>query len=144
MQPIEYDRNGRMEYHPDFHPNHKKPMTLEEKAYICYFYERDGRVGLGLALGRTEHTIATQIAKFKRRGLFDHYKNLWTYIERKGGWEPSENLDHLLEKGDDLTYKDIELLYYNGYQHKQIAEALNVKPTTLSKWVKLWRDSVAN
>jgi hypothetical protein len=73
---IQYDRFGRMRYHPEFHPNHKKPFKEEELEYLCKFWETDHRQVMSFALGRTEHTLSTKVAELRRLGLFEYYKNL--------------------------------------------------------------------
>ena len=77
MQPIEYDQAGRMQYHPDFHPNHGKSMTLEEKAYLCRFWETDGPETMAYALGRTSKTLSTQVHVMRKIGSFKIYASLW-------------------------------------------------------------------
>lgn len=73
---IQYDNFGRMKYHPDFHPNHGKPITEEDLEYLCKFWEIDHRRSISFALGRTEHTLQTKVHDIRKQGLFDHYKNL--------------------------------------------------------------------
>ncbi|ACK98015.1 hypothetical protein P5808_19035 [Bacillus cereus] len=50
---VQYDAQGRMKYHPDYDPNHKKPYTTKELAYICKYYGFGKVKGIALALGRT-------------------------------------------------------------------------------------------
>lgn len=57
----------------------KKPYTVKERAYICYFYEKDGK-HVGHAFGRTPKAIETEIYKLRKKGLFDHYKQMWEAI----------------------------------------------------------------
>jgi DNA-binding MarR family transcriptional regulator len=75
-RPIEYDRQGRMKYHPDYHHNHNKPYTMKELSYICKHYKRGQVKSLALALGRTEHSIRVLVNKLRRDGLFEQYKNM--------------------------------------------------------------------
>lgn len=77
---IKTDRYGRMMYHPDFHPNHKKPFTEEEMEYICKFYDIDGPRAISFALGRTEKTIMTKINTLKKSGLYEKYRNSNYYV----------------------------------------------------------------
>lgn len=81
MQEVEYDIVGRMKYHPDFHPNQGKPFTPEENAYLCYWYEKDSARNICLALGRSETSLSSRIYQMKKKGDFEHYKNLWRYME---------------------------------------------------------------
>lgn len=76
MESLEYDVGGRLQYNPDYHPNHGKPMTEEDLEYMCKYYEIDGRKSISLALGRTEKTIASKVTKLRATGKYDYYKNL--------------------------------------------------------------------
>lgn len=73
---VQYDRNGRMLYHPEFHPNQGKHFTVEELIYLCKFYDYDGPKYMSLALGRTEHTICEKVYQLKKSGKFEYYKKL--------------------------------------------------------------------
>lgn len=73
---IEYDKQGRMKYHPSFHTRHKIPLTEEEKEYLCKFYEIDGRRTIAMALGKTETNISQIVHIFRKNGLYEYYKNL--------------------------------------------------------------------
>lgn len=72
---ITYDKLGRMQYHPDFHPNHGKPFTDEDKEYLCMFYETDNVRSLSFALGKTEHTLRVKYNDLKQKGKIQFYKN---------------------------------------------------------------------
>jgi hypothetical protein len=76
---VEYDSCGRMMYHPEFHPNHGTPFTLEELEYICKFYDYDDPALMAMALGRTEASVRSRAYKLKLSGKFDYYKNLNRY-----------------------------------------------------------------
>ncbi len=73
---IQYDRHGRMMYHPEFHPNHGRRMTEEELEYLCKYCEVDSWRHLSFALGRTEHTLRSKVNSLKKRGLYEYYKKL--------------------------------------------------------------------
>lgn len=73
---IKYDNQGRMEYHPDFHPNQNKKWTVSELEYLCKFYEADGSLTISLALGKTQKTVSNTYARLKREGLSNFYRNL--------------------------------------------------------------------
>jgi hypothetical protein len=73
---VEYDRWGRMKYHPEFHHNHGKPFTESDLEYLCKFYEIDGPLSISLALGRTQKIIMNKVSELKKQGLYDYYKNL--------------------------------------------------------------------
>lgn len=72
---ITYDKQGRMNYHPEFHFNHGKPFEPVELEYLCKFYESDGAADISFALGRTESTLRSKVNSLKKNGLFEYYKN---------------------------------------------------------------------
>lgn len=76
---IEYDENGLLKYNPEFHPNYKKPYTLEDLEYLCKYYEVDGLKSISLALGKPPQAIRSMISRLKKSGKFDFYKNLNRY-----------------------------------------------------------------
>ncbi|WP_052807136.1 helix-turn-helix domain-containing protein [Risungbinella massiliensis] len=71
-----YNAKGKMIYDPEFHPNHGKPFTEEEKEYMCKFHEIDGFQSIGYALGRTTVAIRDMIKWLKKNGLYEYYKHL--------------------------------------------------------------------
>ncbi|QKE07619.1 DNA-entry nuclease [Bacillus cereus] len=73
---VQYDAQGRMKYHPDYHPNHKKPYTTRELAYICKYYGFGKVKGIALALGRTESTIRQLVNTLRKNGMFEKYKTM--------------------------------------------------------------------
>lgn len=66
-----------MAYHPEFHPNHGKDMTDEERAYLCKFYDYDGWKNVAMALGRTEKAISNTYSILKKKGLVNYYSQMW-------------------------------------------------------------------
>ncbi|WP_238600709.1 DNA-entry nuclease [Metasolibacillus meyeri] len=78
MEAIEvtYDKQGRMNYHPEYHFAHGKPFEEKELEYLCKFYESDGAANISFALGRTESTLREKVRALKINDLFEHYKNL--------------------------------------------------------------------
>ncbi|KIL42102.1 hypothetical protein SD70_02660 [Gordoniibacillus kamchatkensis] len=83
--PIEYDKWGRMKYHPEFHFNHKKPYSTKESAYIVQNYRRGEVKNLALIIGRTEHCIRSKVDYFRKTGQFDRLMQLDI-----GDWEPND------------------------------------------------------
>jgi hypothetical protein len=73
---ITYDSLGRMQYHPDFHPNHGKPFKLDEIIYICKYHQTDDIRSLSFAVGRTEHTVASKITSLRKDGLYWKYRSM--------------------------------------------------------------------
>lgn len=73
---ITFDKLGRMNYHPDFHTNHRTPFTLDELIYMCKFYEIDGPRTVSFAIGRTEHTIMSKVSDLRKQGQYQIYKNM--------------------------------------------------------------------
>ena len=71
---VVYDAKGRMLYHPDFHFNHRKPMSIEEVEYLCYFFDTDDIRSLSFALGRTEVSLSLKYHQLLKEGKVEHYK----------------------------------------------------------------------
>ena len=84
---IEYDTNGRIKYNPEFHFNRGKELSDYEKAYLCHYWEWDGAKSLSYSLGKTEAALQTLIKKMKKNGDYEHYKQVWQYIQCKLGQE---------------------------------------------------------
>lgn len=68
MPDISYDRYGRMNYHPDFHPNQGKPWTTSDEKYLVENYEKFGPEQVSLELGRTIHTVMTRAYELRKSG----------------------------------------------------------------------------
>ncbi|MCG3089157.1 hypothetical protein [Sporosarcina cyprini] len=73
---IQYDSQGRIKYHPDYHHNHGKDYTTCELSYICKNYYKGNLRRLSLAVGRTERTLISITTKLRKAGIFEFYKNL--------------------------------------------------------------------
>lgn len=69
MSKPTYDRYGRMHYHPDFHPNHKKSWTTKDQQYLIDWYEKIGPDQVSLDLGRTIHVVQQKACMLRKRGL---------------------------------------------------------------------------
>lgn len=94
---IQYDKQGRMNYHPDFHPNQDKTLTTHELAYLCKFYEHDELIDLALALGRTEHGLRMKVVKLKKQGMYRMYKEMWDVIfEKHSGLIPESDKESVM------------------------------------------------
>ncbi|SED37168.1 hypothetical protein SAMN05216178_6979 [Pseudomonas saponiphila] len=63
-----YDSYGRMNYHPDFHPNQGAPWTTKDQQYLIQYYEKLGPEQVSLELGRTIHTVMTRAYELRKRG----------------------------------------------------------------------------
>lgn len=74
---IEYDKRGRLMYHPELHPNQGKPFSDEETAYLCKFFEVDQMKSLSLALGRVEQSLEYRMVYLRKLGLIEYYKAKW-------------------------------------------------------------------
>lgn len=73
---VQYDSCNRLIYHPEFHPNHGKPMTEKELEYLCKYYDFDGAKSISMGLGRTEKAVAYKVQQLKKDGRFEYYKHL--------------------------------------------------------------------
>ncbi|MGG1571627.1 hypothetical protein [Fictibacillus sp. NRS-1165] len=84
-----YDARGRLEYHPDIHPNQGKAWTMNDLEYLCKFYEHDGVRLMAAALGRTEPSVVYCAESLKKKmdektgkSMFDLYREMnLNYIE---------------------------------------------------------------
>ena len=77
---ITLDNCGRMNYHPDFHPNHKQPFSEEDLEYLCKFYDADGPRAISYALGKTEKTCMSRISELRKNGKYEYYRSLNNYV----------------------------------------------------------------
>lgn len=85
-ETIEYDKQGRMKYHPDYHFAHQKHFTEEELLYLCFFYEKDDALTLSFALGKTTMTLADKKKNLVKAGTFGKYKRQWeSQFEKESG-----------------------------------------------------------
>ncbi len=66
---VTYDKHGRMNYHPDFHPNHRKPWTTKDQKFLIDKYEKLGPDQVALSLGRTIRTIMQTANRLRKQGL---------------------------------------------------------------------------
>lgn len=76
LDGISFDKQGRMQYHPDFHPNQGKRLTLDELIYICKFHSVDDIRTLSYAVGKTEHSVASIVTRLRRDGSFEKYRSI--------------------------------------------------------------------
>ena len=72
----EYDSQGRMLYHPDYHERQGKRFTEEELEYMCKYWKADGCKTIAFAIGRTQSTLASRMVALKKQGLYEYYRNL--------------------------------------------------------------------
>lgn len=68
-KPVTYDAFGRMQYHPDFHPNHGLPWKVADQRYLIERYHSDGPESVSFALGRTIHTVMNRAYELRKQGL---------------------------------------------------------------------------
>jgi hypothetical protein len=76
---FQYDRYGRMMYHPEVHPNHGKTYTQSDLEYLCKYWGVDDAKSLAFALGRPEHSLAAKVNELRKSSQFNYYKNLNKY-----------------------------------------------------------------
>ncbi len=88
--PVTYDAYGRMQYHPDFHPNHGKAWKTTEQSYLIERYELDGPEQVSFALGRTIHTVMEKAYVLRKSGVMPKATQVTHHrrVQRsKGEWE---------------------------------------------------------
>ncbi len=73
---LEYDKNGKLKYHPEFHTRQRRRYTLEELEYLCKFCSVDGVDTIALALERTATSVQIKINELKTTGEYDFYRNI--------------------------------------------------------------------
>lgn len=57
-------------------------MSDYELAYLCKFWEYDGRAIMSMALGKTESVLTNKYWQISRDGKLGHYRRLWdSYFE---------------------------------------------------------------
>lgn len=66
---IEYDRWGRMKYHPEIHFKQGKEWDKEDIEYLINWIDKIGYEEMSLALGRTEGVIANKVNHLRKKGL---------------------------------------------------------------------------
>ena len=66
--PVTYDRYGRMNYHPDYHANHKQPWSDDDTHYLIDNYDQVGPEEMSLTLERTIHTVMTRAYELRKSG----------------------------------------------------------------------------
>lgn len=87
--PVEYDRNGKMKYHPEYHRRHGTRFTVGEYIYLCKFWGKDKILDIALALERTEQGVYNAVRSLQERGLFERYRDYeGDYAE---GWSDEKN-----------------------------------------------------
>jgi len=67
--PVTYDRYGRMNFHPELHPNQKMPWSTTDQKYLIENYEKFGPEQISLELGRTIHTVMTRAYELRKKGV---------------------------------------------------------------------------
>ena len=68
--------NNRMIYDPEFHENHGKRWSEEDKAYLVQMRPAMKWNDLSLALGRTIDTCFHKYSQIKKQGKLEYYKDL--------------------------------------------------------------------
>lgn len=118
---VEYDKCGRMRYNPDLHFSQGKPWADEDIDYLINWYVKIGLEEMSLALGKTEATVATKVAKLRKRGLMSKGKSerlnrqlktrprrVRKTVERKLN---DEDLETITELKKTKTLKEIAKMY---------------------------------
>jgi len=66
---VEFYKDGKMKYNPEYHFNHKRPWMNSDLKYLIERYKKDRIDDISLALGRTYKTIANMIYDLKKKGV---------------------------------------------------------------------------
>jgi hypothetical protein len=73
--PEIFDQKGRLQFDPEYHPNHRTSWSESDLEYLCKYAEIDGYRKISMALGRTEKTCSSKLDKLKQNGRYEYYKN---------------------------------------------------------------------
>lgn len=68
LQQLEYDRHGRLKFHPEYHPNHKAPWMTSDERFLIENYENLGPEAVAAALGRTIGVVMTRAYELRKAG----------------------------------------------------------------------------
>lgn len=71
---LEFDAQGRMKYNPELHFSQGTPWNEEDTKYLIEWYDIIGMEEMGLALGRTEKTIAEKVSRLRKAGIMSKAK----------------------------------------------------------------------
>lgn len=69
METIKYDKNGRMEYNPEFHARQYEKWTWEEDLYLMEYYKFDGLKMMSYALEKKESTVYGRVCELRKMGF---------------------------------------------------------------------------
>ncbi len=67
--PVEYDKHGRMRYHPEIHLRQKEPWSSDDEKYLIENYAKLGPEDVSFSLGRTITTVMTRAYELRKKGL---------------------------------------------------------------------------
>lgn len=65
---IEYTRNGRMKYNPEYFGNSHQPWIQDELDYLINWYDTIGSEELAFALERTQNSIMAMVRELRKDG----------------------------------------------------------------------------
>jgi hypothetical protein len=89
MEPVTYDKQGRMKYHPEFHAKQKQPWTTSEQKFLIENYEQLGPEQISLEMERTVNTVMRRASDLRKQGLLvkpakkRYHKRTITSLRRK-------------------------------------------------------------
>lgn len=81
-----FDKHGRMQYHPDFHPNHGKSWLAKDEQYLIEMYEKIGPDQCALNLGRTLTVVSGRASRLRKQGIMPK-RTIKTNFKRNGNGE---------------------------------------------------------
>lgn len=68
MEAIKFNKLGRMQYSPTFHPNNGKPWHVTEERYVIDYYYSLGPEEISLSLGRTLDSVMGKVRELRKCG----------------------------------------------------------------------------
>lgn len=91
MEPVTFDKYGRMCFHPEFHAKSNAPWTTLDQKYLIDNYELVGPEEISLSLERTIYSVITKAAHLRKAGLMK---------------KPDKHVYHKRMRADMLTAKE--------------------------------------
>ena len=66
--PVTFDRQGRMNFHPDYHGKRYTAWTTGDEKFLIENYAAIGPEQVSLALERTIHTVMLRACELRKAG----------------------------------------------------------------------------
>lgn len=81
-EEVTHDKLGRMNYHPEYHDNHKKDWTTHDEKYLIENYVSMGADHVSFTLGRTIGSIMNRAGEIRAQGRMPRRPKGAVYMPR--------------------------------------------------------------